>query len=68
MDNQEMVKDGLMRISKAAKFLDISRSMIYQLLNSGEMRSVKIGRSRRIPIRFLHEFAEKRLENNLPKE
>lgn len=62
MDDQEMVKDGLMRISKAAKFLDISRSMMYQLLNSGEMRSVKIGRSRRIPIRFLYEFAEKRLE------
>ena len=33
---------------EAAKILSVSRSQIYVLLKEGELKSVKIGRSRRI--------------------
>jgi excisionase family DNA binding protein len=42
--------------SEAAHALRISRTALFQLLRSDELRSVKLGRARRIPIRTLHEF------------
>jgi excisionase family DNA binding protein len=39
----------LIRVEEAAKLLDIGRSAVYDLIRSGRLRSVKIGRSRRIP-------------------
>ena len=53
----ELIADGLQRISEAARFLGISRSLVYQLINSGRLPTVRIGRSRRIPIRAVRELA-----------
>jgi excisionase family DNA binding protein len=39
----------LLTPSEAAHWLGICRSKVYELLYAGELRSVKIGRSRRIP-------------------
>ena len=54
---QELVAEGLQRISESAKFLGISRSLVYRLINSGVLPTVRIGRSRRIPIRAVRELA-----------
>ena len=54
---QELVAEGLQRISESAKFLGISRSFVYRLINSGVLPTVRIGRSRRIPIRAVRELA-----------
>lgn len=43
----------------AAKLLGISRAKLYELLDSGEVPSVKIGRSRRISHRALVEYVER---------
>lgn len=56
-NNHDLVTEGLQRISDAARFLGVSRSLIYRLINSGVLPSVRIGRSRRIPIRAVHELA-----------
>jgi excisionase family DNA binding protein len=55
--NQELVADGLQRISETARFLSLSRSLIYQLINSGTLPTVRIGRTRRIPTKAVVELA-----------
>lgn len=44
-----LVSSGLSTIKEAARFLNLSRAMIYKLMETGQLRYVKIGRSRRIP-------------------
>ena len=39
----------LLTAPEAARALGISRSKLYELLRDGEIRSVRIGRSRRVP-------------------
>ena len=34
-NNHDLVTEGLQRISDAARFLGVSRSLIYRLINSG---------------------------------
>ena len=41
---------------KAAVALGIGRSKLYELLRSGELESIHIGASRRVPARALDEF------------
>ena len=57
ISNEQIVNEGLERVSDAARFLGVSRSLIYKLLNAGELPSVKIGNSRRIPIRAVRDLA-----------
>ncbi len=63
---QEIVADGLQRISEAARFLGISRSLVYQLINAGDLPTVRIGRTRRIPTKAVLELAADRLVCELP--
>lgn len=46
----------LYRPDEAAAVLGIGRSRLYELLASGEMSSVKIGRSRRVPVEALTAY------------
>lgn len=48
----------LLTISEATHVLAISRSKLYELLNSGHLQSVHIGRSRRIRMTDLEEFVK----------
>lgn len=41
---------------QTAKILGISRSQVYNLLNTGELNSVHIGRSRRIAQTHVQDF------------
>lgn len=45
-------------ITEACQVLAISRSKFYDLLNSGHLPSVHIGRSRRIRMTVLEEFVK----------
>lgn len=40
----------------AADKIDVGRTTIYALIKSGELQSVKIGRSRRVPAAALEEY------------
>lgn len=46
----------------AAETLGLSRTKIFSLIKSGELRSVKIGRARRIPTEALEEYVARLLE------
>lgn len=46
----------LLRPSEAAEALGIGRSKLFELLGSGELESVLIGTSRRIPAQALSDF------------
>jgi excisionase family DNA binding protein len=41
---------------EAATVLGVGRSKVYQLLKSGQLTSVRIGRSRRVPAEAVQEF------------
>ncbi len=46
---------------EAARRLSIARSSLYELLLTGEIVSIKIGRSRRIPMEALSDFIARQL-------
>jgi excisionase family DNA binding protein len=48
----------LLTTAEACRVLAISRSKLYELLGSGNLPSVRIGRSRRIRMRDLEEFVD----------
>ena len=47
----------LFRVKAAAENLDISVSQAYNLINSGELESVRVGRAIRIPARAIDKIA-----------
>jgi excisionase family DNA binding protein len=49
----------LLTPEEAAEALAICRAKVYDLLRSGELRSMRIGSARRIPATALREFIEK---------
>ncbi|MDQ7906873.1 helix-turn-helix domain-containing protein [Phytohabitans sp. ZYX-F-186] len=53
----------VLTIEQAARKLGIGRTTMYALVMSGEVRSVTIGRLRRVPTRCLDEYVSGLLEN-----
>lgn len=53
--------DGLITVPEASKFLGLSRSQVYCLMETGQLVYVKLGRSRRIPKRALVDLAQANL-------
>jgi excisionase family DNA binding protein len=51
----------LLTIPEAATTLGISRSRLYELVQVGVISSVKIGRSRRVPVTVLQDFIAQQL-------
>ena len=48
----------LLRVMEAAEKLGLGRTTVYQLVASGQLRSVHVGRSVRIPAAALIDFAD----------
>jgi len=46
----------LLTPEEAARFLNVSRTVLYQLISKNEIESIKLGRSRRIPVSALDDF------------
>lgn len=51
----------LVTLPEAARFLCVSRGTLYDLLTSGQLPSVHIGRARRVPLGELRRFVRERL-------
>lgn len=47
----DLMVNGLLTVTEAAKFLRIGRTLLYEAMESGEICYVKFGRARRIPKR-----------------
>ena len=54
----------LYRIDEAAELLSISRSRVYELVRSGQIRTVKVGKSHRVPARSLDEYVARLLRGS----
>jgi excisionase family DNA binding protein len=57
------INKKLLNVNEAAAALGLGRSLVYTLVASGELKSIKIGRARRIPLSALDEFITRRLED-----
>jgi excisionase family DNA binding protein len=55
----EIVKQPqvLLTVEEAAKALAVSRTMIFQLIRTGQLITVRIGRLRRVPTWAIEDFA-----------
>lgn len=51
----------LLSVEEAAAALSLGRSLVYQLVMRGEIRSIKVRRVRRIPVDALQEFIARQL-------
>jgi excisionase family DNA binding protein len=47
------------RIPEAAEILGLGRSKTYELVQSGALRTVRVGRAVRVPASAIDEFAER---------
>jgi len=56
----------LVRPEEAATLLGLGRSTVYELLRSGELPVVHVGRAARIPMRELRHWVEAHAELNDP--
>ncbi len=49
----------LLTVREAAERLSLGRSLTYQLITSGEIDSVTIGRARRVPVAALEDYVRR---------
>jgi excisionase family DNA binding protein len=56
---EELDDCGFVKVKNAARYLDLSRATIYQLMECGKLTYAKFGRSRRIPKEELFAFARR---------
>jgi excisionase family DNA binding protein len=49
----------LLRVEEAAEWLGLGRTKAYELVFTGALPSVTIGRSRRVPLTALEAFVER---------
>ena len=52
----------LLTTEEAAESLKVGRCKVYDLIRSGELESIKIGRLRRIPVASIRAFAQRLLD------
>lgn len=55
---QEVTRKVLYRVTEAMTLLSMSRSVIYEQIRSGRLRTVTVGRSRRVPAKAISEFVQ----------
>lgn len=63
MDGNE-IPPVLYRVDEAAGALRLSRSVLYELIRSGRLRTVKVGRRRLVPVNALAECVARLVEDS----
>ena len=53
-----MLTSALLTVPEAAKYLGVGRKKVYELIEWGELKAVKLGRSVQIPLGSLDQFRE----------
>lgn len=59
MNGQRPVELLCVRVNDAARMIGIGRKKLYELISSGELESIKIGKSTRITTASLHRLVER---------
>ena len=65
--NADLVQDGLDRVADVARFLKLSPSTVYGMMDRGLLPYVKIGKARRVPHRAVVELAAGSLVTRAPE-
>jgi excisionase family DNA binding protein len=50
----------MLTVREASEILNVGRSTVYGLMDSGELESVHIGRLRRIPMQAVTDYVERK--------
>lgn len=59
MSNQRPAEPICVRVNDAARMIGIGRTKLYELISSGELETVKIGKATRITTASLHRLVER---------
>ena len=49
-------RPDLLRVEQVMQRLQVGETMVHKLINSGELRHVRIGRAVRVPVQAIEEF------------
>ena len=55
---KQRFKPLVISVEEAAEVLGVGRDLIYQLISSGRLRSLKIGSRRKISVKALNDFVD----------
>jgi excisionase family DNA binding protein len=58
METHEVVERLVYTVDEAASALCLSRAGIYELIRSEQVRSIKVGRRRLVPVNALREYID----------
>ena len=56
---------AVLKVDELAKILSIGRNTAYELVRSGKIRSVKIGRTYRIPLTAVEDYLNTPVEDGI---
>ncbi|MFE1357479.1 helix-turn-helix domain-containing protein [Streptomyces harbinensis] len=56
MDTQTIEQPALYRVPDAVRLLSLSRTVVYDLIRTGRLRTVCEGRARRIPASAIRDY------------
>ena len=59
MSGQKPVEPICVRVNDAARMIGIGRTKLYELISSGELETIKIGKATRITTASLHRLVER---------
>jgi excisionase family DNA binding protein len=58
MNEKSMITPVMYRVGEAAEALRLSRTAIYELIRSEQLRSVKVGKRRLVPVAAVADYVE----------
>ena len=59
MSGQRTVETICVRVNDAARMIGVGRTKLYELISSGELETIKIGKATRITTASLHRLVER---------
>lgn len=59
MSGNQSVEPLCLRVNDAARMIGVGRTKLYELISSGELETVKIGKATRITTASLHRLVER---------
>ena len=59
MSNQRPVEPICVRVNDAARMIGVGRTKLYELISSGELEAIKIGKATRVTTASLHKLVER---------
>ncbi len=59
MSGQQSVEPICVRVNDAARMIGVGRTKLYELISSGELETIKIGKATRVTTASLHKLVER---------